>query len=121
MTPSKHPCLTCGACCAYFRVMFYWRESSREDHDRAVPAHLTEKLDETFQVMRGTETKHSRACIAFEGRIGTSSKCTIYENRPTPCRAFAASFEDGTKNPRCDEARAHHGLAPLTRADWAKR
>ncbi|RBC12798.1 YkgJ family cysteine cluster protein, partial [Xanthomonas oryzae pv. oryzae] len=19
-----HPCLTCGACCAYFRVSFHW-------------------------------------------------------------------------------------------------
>ena len=120
MTP--HPCQTCGACCAFFRVEFYWRESSQADlAQRAVPAHLTEKLDETFQIMRGTEGKHSRACVAFQGRIGTSSKCTIYENRPTPCRAFGASYEDWTKNPRCDEARAQHGLPPLTRASWPSK
>ncbi|RBD09468.1 YkgJ family cysteine cluster protein, partial [Xanthomonas oryzae pv. oryzae] len=22
-----HPCLTCGACCAYFRVSFHWSEA----------------------------------------------------------------------------------------------
>ncbi|HOC10952.1 MAG TPA: YkgJ family cysteine cluster protein, partial [Thermomonas sp.] len=21
-----HPCLSCGACCAYFRVSFHWSE-----------------------------------------------------------------------------------------------
>ncbi|HDH0840599.1 TPA: YkgJ family cysteine cluster protein, partial [Klebsiella pneumoniae] len=21
-----NPCMTCGACCAYFRVSFYWAE-----------------------------------------------------------------------------------------------
>ncbi|MDX1269447.1 MAG: YkgJ family cysteine cluster protein, partial [Oceanisphaera sp.] len=23
---SGNPCLTCGACCAFFRVSFYWGE-----------------------------------------------------------------------------------------------
>ncbi|MBR7358785.1 YkgJ family cysteine cluster protein, partial [Klebsiella pneumoniae] len=23
-----NPCMTCGACCAYFRVSFYWAEAS---------------------------------------------------------------------------------------------
>ncbi|OZZ73507.1 zinc/iron-chelating domain-containing protein, partial [Klebsiella pneumoniae] len=22
-----NPCMTCGACCAYFRVSFYWAEA----------------------------------------------------------------------------------------------
>lgn len=25
--PENNPCVSCGACCAYFRVSFYWAES----------------------------------------------------------------------------------------------
>ena len=28
-----HPCLTCGACCAHFRVSFHWSEA---DPDQGV-------------------------------------------------------------------------------------
>ena len=37
-----NPCMTCGACCAYFRVSFYWAEAS--DGGGTVPVHLTEPL-----------------------------------------------------------------------------
>ena len=38
-----HPCLTCGACCAHFRVSFHWSEADPEQGG-AVPAALTEPL-----------------------------------------------------------------------------
>jgi len=68
--------------------------------------------------MKGTSGKHHRRCVALEGRIGEKVGCSIYVNRPSPCRAFAASFENGKRNPRCDEARSAHGLKPLQRTDW---
>lgn len=116
-----HPCLTCGACCAHFRVAFYWREANPEDHENAVPLNLTEDLTPTERCMKGTGTKHKNKCIALRGRVGEQVACTIYQNRPTPCRAFTASYENGKRNERCDLARAHHGLSPLRREDWPSR
>ena len=113
-----HPCQTCGACCAYFRVNFYWREAEPREHTHTVPAGLFQELNEHLRVMNGTTEKSGNRCVALKGRVGEEVGCTIYANRPTPCRAFRASFEDGTKNVRCDEARAIHGLRPLHSADW---
>jgi uncharacterized protein len=114
---SEHPCISCGACCAYFRVQFYWREAEK-DHEHKVPRELTVDLDDFKRVMKGTNTKHPVACVALKGKIGKRATCSIYENRPTPCRAFTASFEDGRHHKRCDEARAAHGLRPLRPDDY---
>ncbi len=57
-------------------------------------------------------------CQALEGKIGTAVGCKIYDRRPSPCRNFKASFEDGQHNQRCDDARAVMGLSPLTPEDW---
>lgn len=78
-----------------------------------VPLEMTEEQDEFHRNMKGTNEKYGRKCIALDGRIGKFVACTIYENRPTPCREFTASYEDGKHYPRCDEARAAHGLPPL--------
>ena len=118
MSESVHPCLSCGACCAHFRVAFYWREAE-VDGIWKVPIKLTVDLDSTYRCMKGTEVKHQNKCIALTGRIGRDAHCTIYQNRPTPCRNFMASYEDGKHHPRCDEARKSHGLRPLRREDFA--
>ncbi|MBY0315808.1 MAG: YkgJ family cysteine cluster protein [Bdellovibrionales bacterium] len=116
-----HPCLTCGACCASFRVAFYWREAEATDHIPTVPQGQWEELTETQRCMKGTSSKHNPKCTALQGRIGTHVSCSIYENRPTPCRKFMASFEDGTRNERCDQAREKHGLPPLNKRHWRGR
>jgi uncharacterized protein len=118
--PFVHPCISCGACCASFRVAFYWREAEPDEHDAAVPAHLWEDLTDRHRCMKGTNNKHSPKCEALEGRIGHHVKCLIYKNRPTPCREFEASYESGEHNERCDKARAKHGMSPLTRQDFKK-
>ncbi len=68
--------------------------------------------------MKGTDVKHSPKCVALKGRIGHFVSCEIYENRPSPCHRFKASYEDGQNVSRCDEAREKHGLKPLRREDW---
>ena len=113
-----NPCVNCGACCAHFRVQFYWREANPEDSPHPVPQNLVEDLTPTFRCMKGTADKHHPQCAALKGRIGKDGKCSIYELRPTPCRAFEASFENGRRNSRCDEARRAHGLKPLRPQDW---
>ncbi len=117
-SPFVHPCQRCGACCAKWRVQFYWREAEKADSGHPVPPGYFEELNETLRAMSGTTAKHRPRCDALAGKIGESVGCRIYGNRPSPCRAFEASFENGRKNSRCDEARAAHGLRPLVTADW---
>ena len=112
-----HPCLSCGACCASFRVAFHWAETE-PGLGGVTPAALTEPLDPHRVVMRGTYAPPLR-CGSLQGEIGRDASCGIYACRPSPCRELAPAWEDGAPSPQCDRARILHGLAPLTPADWA--
>jgi len=118
MISRSNPCVSCGACCATFRVQFYWREANREDHEPTVPEGSFEELTDRLRCMRGTNDKHHPKCLGLKGRIGRDATCSIYGRRPTPCREFTASYENGKPSARCDEARARHGLRRLTVDDW---
>lgn len=68
--------------------------------------------------MKGTNQAHPR-CVALQGEIGRQATCTIYEQRPSPCREFGlqweqdqASFAPGELE-RCNRARAAWNLPPL--------
>lgn len=114
--PWVHPCLRCGACCAHYRASFYWAEAD-DVSPNGVPVELTTKLTPHLRVMLGTDQPSPR-CIALEGVIGQQVACTIHPRRSSVCREYPPSFEDGTANPRCDQARAVHGLPPLGPDDW---
>lgn len=111
-----HPCLSCGACCAHFRVSFHWSEADPA-LGGSVPVELTEVMDPHRLAMRGTWARHPR-CTALDAEIGKHSRCTIHPQRPSPCRDMGAAWENGQPSPQCDRARTAHGLAPLTPADW---
>lgn len=114
-----HPCLSCGACCAHFRVSFHWSEAEPA-LGGVVPVELTEALRRHERVMRGTSQPQPR-CIALDARIGEYSRCTIHPVRPSVCAAVPASWEFGEPSAQCDKARLAHGLPPLGPADWAWR
>jgi Fe-S-cluster containining protein len=102
-------CQTCGACCAKYRVSFYWAEADdgpdgADDRGARVPAALTEPLTPHLRCMRGTSSKTPR-CIALEGDIGRSVGCGIYDQRPSVCREVMPG------DPQCLKARAEHGIA----------
>jgi uncharacterized protein len=63
-----NPCQTCGACCAGFRVSFYWGEVD-DTPGGIVPSHLTEKISPHLSCMKGTSSKPVR-CVALEGEVG---------------------------------------------------
>jgi hypothetical protein len=111
----SHPCLSCGACCAHFRVSLHWSEADPA-LGGVVPAELTEPCGPHLLSMRGTWAKQPH-CIALAGTVGQAAHCTIYAQRPTVCRELRMSWEDGTPSAQCDRARAAYGLAPLTRED----
>jgi len=112
----NNPCLGCGACCAYYRASFYWAETE-EFVPNGVPSHLTEKLNDFFIVMKGTN-RPSPYCIALDGTIGCNAHCSIYAQRASVCRDFEPSWYAGQPNDRCDKARLIWGLAPLTPDSW---
>ncbi|MEW6751886.1 MAG: YkgJ family cysteine cluster protein [Candidatus Latescibacterota bacterium] len=112
-----NPCLTCGACCAHFRAAFYWAEGD-DATPGGVPVELTEKVDPFRRAMWGTSRRDPR-CVALQGSIGVEVACSIYGQRPSPCRQFEPSWADGTRNERCDRARLAWGLAPLAPDAWS--
>ena len=99
-----HPCLTCGACCASFRVDFPVQEL--DGAGGRVPAGLAGALTEQLCRMRGTDHRSPR-CAALTGKVGEKAACAIYEWRPSPCREFAAGSQ------ACDRARMRQGLPPF--------
>ncbi len=112
----RHPCMTCGACCAHYRVSMHWMETDAAGG--VVPHALTEAFGPHQAVMRGTWEAQPR-CIALDADIGRHSRCSIHPVRPQPCRDVQASWEHGAASPQCDKARSAHGLPVLTAADWA--
>jgi uncharacterized protein len=111
-----HPCLSCGACCAYFRVSFHWSEAAPELGGR-VPIELTETVRGHELAMRGTNTANPR-CVALDAEIGRYSRCSIHDRRPSTCAAVPASLEFGERSPQCDRSRAAYGLHALSGSDW---
>ena len=106
-----NPCLSCGACCAFYRASFHWSEA--EDHTAGgVPLKMTQKLNDFRLFMIGSGGAAPR-CIALLGDIGRSVRCCIYERRPSVCRDFETSWQKNTPNPRCDKARLAWGMQPL--------
>jgi len=105
---SDNPCLSCGACCAHFRVSFYWAEADDAPGGQ-VPVQLTERMHAHLRCMKGTNGESPR-CIALKGEIGKQVACAIYELRPSACREFNMLEEDGTPNERCHKLRAQIGL-----------
>jgi Fe-S-cluster containining protein len=64
-----NPCMTCGACCAYFRVSFYWAEAS--DGGGTVPVQLTEPS--LFSALHERYEQKQSRCSALEGTPGEAT------------------------------------------------
>jgi hypothetical protein len=99
-----HECQACGACCASFRVSFYWGEAD-DAPGGIVPAQLTEAVSPHLRCMKGTAGKPAR-CVALEGELGKRVSCRIYPLRSSTCREFDVLEEDGSANSRCAVLRA---------------
>lgn len=98
-------CLHCGACCASFRVSFYWAETTTHPQGQ-VPQERTIPISPYHVAMCGTNQPNPRCC-ALEGEVGERVSCQIYAERSSTCREFEAG------DAHCDAARARHGLPPL--------
>jgi Fe-S-cluster containining protein len=108
-----HVCQSCGACCAHFRVSFYWTEADDAPGGR-VPVSCTEQFTLHLRCMQGTSQASPR-CTALDGEVGQWVACRIYEQRPTPCREVLPG------SVQCHSARAAHGLPELHLMAQAQR
>lgn len=112
----SHPCLSCGACCATYRVAFHWAEAEPA-LGGVVPPGSVRRWDAHRVALRGTDRRDPR-CEQLRGKVGCAVHCAIYAQRPTPCREVDAAWENGVASPQCDRARLRHGLPPLRPEDW---
>lgn len=104
------PCTHCGACCASFRVSFYWGEAD-DAPGGWVPAEATERLNQHLRCMRGTNSTTPR-CDQLQGDI-PGALCSIYPLRPGTCHDMQPYMADGRVNEQCSRARAKYGLSPV--------
>jgi uncharacterized protein len=110
-------CQSCGACCAAFRVSFYWSEADPSAGGN-VPFELTDSLPPYRRCMKMVSTA-SRRCIALDGEVGSQVHCRIYANRSSTCREFGfdPADDDSPIHPeklaRCNQARARWGVPPI--------
>lgn len=108
MSEPVSPCQSCGACCASFRVDFHPAELAGGAFawGRGVPVDMTLPVTAGIVRLCGTDASEPR-CIALAGDIGQAVRCTIYAERPSPCREF------DIEHAACNRARQRHGLPPL--------
>jgi uncharacterized protein len=99
---SDSPCKRCGACCASFRVSFYWRDANATH----LPEALFQQLTPHLACMAGTNGAEPR-CDALEGQVGATVRCRAYDQRPSPCREVTIGDE------KCLRARQRYGLGAL--------
>jgi len=95
-------CLSCGACCAAYRVSFYWSEA----RELGLEEPFIEKFNSWRTCMSGTN-KQSIRCRALQGVIGREVFCIVYSKRPSPCREVQQGDD------KCNRARGKHGLGPV--------
>ena len=74
-------CTACGACCSYAGKVIVDRLDTVPDH-LTQPAH--DPADDRVFMARESEGR----CIALQGEIGLSCRCSIYDHRPAACRDF---------------------------------
>lgn len=102
-----NPCFECGQCCQKLRVSFYHGEvlHGEDGHPIGlVPPEFVTQVTPHIVCMKGTETG-KQGCVALSHDDQEGCRCTIYEQRPSPCREFNILNDDGSINPLCDKLR----------------
>ncbi|MFZ6733871.1 YkgJ family cysteine cluster protein [Undibacterium sp. Ji42W] len=102
MTNKNEPCLDCGACCASYRVSFY----SAEADIYGIADTMVQALTPVYSCLSGTNQSKPH-CQALLGEVGKVVKCSMYEQRPSPCQEVQPGDD------KCQNARAKHGLVSL--------
>jgi Fe-S-cluster containining protein len=98
----SNTCMHCGACCAAYRVSFYWAEGE----SKKIPVQMTEQVNHFYSCMKGTNQRDPH-CGALQGTVGQQVACSIYLQRPETCKEVTIGDE------KCNKARARYGLPAI--------
>jgi Fe-S-cluster containining protein len=111
LSKPEYDCVTCGACCYNpddNRDLEYIDYIEIEARDRIMKKpDLVRRLvvlDKDF--LPHMRLNHHQRCVALTGRLGVEVGCSIYLDRPSPCRTFKA----GSKH--CKQYRKERGVDP---------
>lgn len=74
---------------------------------RGLPDAMAEQVTPLLACMAGTNQPEPR-CHALEGQVGQQVTCQQYAQRPAPCRELQPG------DAKCNQARARHGLPPIS-------
>jgi uncharacterized protein len=102
-------CRKCGACCVSDQDTVSYIELEAEDLKRLTPPQrkllVVEEMGSNFLTTKKEQSKAGhRVCAMHVGKVGKTSKCGIYAQRPRCC----SEFKPG--NRACLIARADVGL-----------
>ena len=109
---SRYECRQCGACCCNSPENRAEGFTEYIEVDERAPLLKKPALVRRLVVYSDEGTPHLRLhpdgrCVALRGSIGQQVRCTIYAERPSPCREF------DIEHAACNRARQRHGLPPL--------
>ena len=99
------PPVDCRNCGAYYREAYHSVTVTMRDPVVWQEPHLIVRHGPRFEILR-----EGSRCAALHVGEGHSYTCTIYQNRPRPCREFSAGGR------HCIEARRRVGLTPTPAA-----
>lgn len=89
--PAEYDCRRCGACCLSPDGSDGYVILQGNEPERLRLLGLPLVSDGGGQTCLGTRPREGRdgmACVAFEGAVGWTCGCTVYEERPERCRRF---------------------------------
>lgn len=94
---SSYDCNTCGACCINLpsnraEGFVAWVEIADDDRILARPdlvARLVHEIDGVPHLKLAPDGR----CAALRGALGRSTRCSIYRDRPSPCRTVQPGDE----------------------------
>lgn len=107
---SRYDCLSCGACCQNTPENVAEGFQFYVEVDEAAPLWRRPDLVRKLVVYAEDGTPHLRLhpdgrCVALRGKIGHSGvRCSVYRERPAPCRQVEAGSE------LCQRYRRSRGL-----------
>jgi Fe-S-cluster containining protein len=108
-----YDCQQCGACCIDYlgRDRYVTLTSQEAERIRRLALPILDRFSRVFNetVLQLATVPYAgdggeSICVAFAGHVGGHCGCSIYEDRPSTCRAF----EPGTL--QCRAAREATGL-----------
>lgn len=91
MSDNKYDCLTCGACCNFFKIItinYNDYDSLHESIKPFIMQSVPPCNPVNFNMITiEAENKFPR-CTALQGVVGEKVHCSVYEHRPPACRSF---------------------------------